>query len=272
MGRRTVVVKLEFTRPHRPAFATRRSNATEMPMRPAPEHSIIFDRVTLSRGAKRVFDRLDLELSERCVGVVGDNGAGKSSLLRLINGLLRPDSGRVIVDGLSSADHQRDLLRKVGFVFQNPDHQIVFPTVLEELACGLRARGASAQEADAKARRVLAEHGCSAWEDAAVHELSDGQKQRLCILAVLALDPDILVLDEPFSSLDLPTRLNLIDMLHALPQRMIVASHDLDLLADLDRLVWLENGTVIGDGKPAAILSAYRERAFAGRRRLQAAQ
>lgn len=241
-------------------------------MRPYPSHSIVFERVTLSRGARRLFAGLDLELTERSVGIIGDNGAGKSSLLRLLNGLLRPESGRVVVDGMASADHPRELLRKVGFVFQNPDHQIVFPTVLEELACGLRARGASAAEANGAARRILLQHGCPDWEHAAVHELSDGQKQRLCILAVLALEPDILVLDEPFSSLDLPTRLQLIDMLHALPQRMVVASHDLDLLADLDRLIWLENGAVAGDGAPGPILSAYRERALAGRRRLQAAQ
>jgi biotin transport system ATP-binding protein len=218
-----------------------------------------------------LFEGLSLRLDERRIGLLGDNGAGKSSLLRLINGLLPPDEGEVRVGGLSTRAARSEILRRVGFVFQNPEHQIVFPTVVEEIAFGIRERGVDPARADARARDILAAEGCAAWSDSAVHELSEGQKQRLCILAVAATEPDVLLLDEPFASLDLPTRLHLTDVLLALPQRLIVASHDLDLLACLDRIVWLDAGSVAADGRPGDVIAAYRD-ACHGRRRVEAAQ
>lgn len=231
-------------------------------MSPTPPISIVFDAVTLNRGGRRVFDGLDLTLTERRIGLLGDNGAGKSSFLRLLNGLLLPDGGAVRVDGLDTRADRAKLPAKVGFVFQNPDHQIVFPTVLEELAFGLRERGASARAAADEARAILQAHGRAEWENVAVHELSEGQKQRLCILAVIAMRPDVIAMDEPFSSLDLPTRLGLADLLSSLPQRAVVASHDLDLLAQMDRVLWLDGGELRADGKPGDILPAYRDNAL----------
>ena len=232
--------------------------------------SIEFESVALRRGERLVFSGLDLALVENRIGVLGDNGAGKSSFLRLINGLLLPDSGRVRVLGRDVREHRRDLPKVVGFVFQNPDHQIIFPTVLEEVSFGLREQGVPAREAEARARDVLAAHGCASWVDAAVHELSEGQKQRLCILAVIAAAPDVLVLDEPFSSLDLPTRLDLMDMLLALPQKLVIASHELEVLAQMDRCLWLGGGGVEMDGAPERVIGAYRARAME-RRQLKAA-
>jgi biotin transport system ATP-binding protein len=227
-------------------------------MTAARTSSIDFDRVTLRRGSRIVFENLTLKLCEPRVGLLGDNGAGKSSFLRLINGLLLPDSGTVWVDGLSTAKSRRELPARVGFVFQNPEHQIVFPTVLEEIAFSFRERGCSRNEANAQARETLQRFGCADWIDAAVHELSEGQKQRLCILAITAIEPDILVMDEPFASLDLPTRLDLMDFLMRLPQRLIVASHDLELLALMDRIIWLAGGAIAGDGAPHDVISAYK--------------
>ena len=227
--------------------------------------TIEFERVALRRGETTVFRELDLVLSERRIGVLGDNGAGKSSFLRLFNGLLLPESGRVRIHGLDVRENRRDLPRRVGFVFQNPDHQIVFPTVLEEMSFGLREQGRKLADAEAQAREVLARYGCAAWVDAAVHELSDGQKQRLCILAVVATAPDVLVLDEPFSSLDLPTRLDLMDMLLALPQTLVVASHELDVLTHMERCLWLGEGCVMMDAAPRDVIDAYRARVMAQR-------
>lgn len=227
--------------------------------------TIEFERVALRRGETTVFRQLDLVLADRRIGVLGDNGAGKSSFLRLFNGLLLPDSGAVRVHGLNVRENRRDLPRHVGFVFQNPDHQIVFPTVLEEMSFGLREHGLRPADAEAKAREVLARYGCAAWVDAAVHELSDGQKQRLCILAVVATAPDVLVLDEPFSSLDLPTRLDLMDMLLGLPQTLVVASHELEVLTHMERCLWLGEGGVVMDGAPRDVIGAYRDRVTARR-------
>lgn len=235
-------------------------------MTPASVYArIVFDHVTFARGTRHLFSDLSVCLSERRIGLLGDNGAGKSTFLRLANGLLAPHSGRVLVDGIDTARDSAATMRKAGFVFQNPDHQIVFPTVLEEVAFGFRARGSSAAQSREQAIRALAQHGCAHWKDAAVHELSDGQRQRLCIVSVVALEPDILVMDEPFSSLDLPTRLGLSNMLARLPQRMLIASHDLDLLADLDRVIWLQDGAIREDGRPADVLPQYKEAAIANR-------
>ncbi|MFN3890088.1 MAG: energy-coupling factor ABC transporter ATP-binding protein [Beijerinckiaceae bacterium] len=230
---------------------------------------IAFEHVRLRRGSRLVFDDLRLEVSERRVGLLGDNGAGKSSLLRLINGLLLPESGVVRVDGLVTSQARRDLPAKVGFVFQNPDHQIVFPTVLEEIAFGFRERGLKRDDANARAREALQQFGCADWVDAAVHELSEGQKQRLCVIAIVALEPDILVMDEPFASLDLPTRLELSDFLMDLPQRLIVASHEMDLLSLMDRVIWLERGEIAGDGSPDRVIAAYRARVMASRKQAE---
>jgi biotin transport system ATP-binding protein len=230
--------------------------------RESVDASIRFDHVTFSRGAERLFSELSVSLSERRIGLVGDNGAGKSTFLRLTNGLMAPQSGRVLVDGINTKVDSSAAMRKVGFVFQNPDHQIVFPTVLEEVAFGFRARGASPASSREQARQALDLHHCAHWETASVDELSEGQRQRLCIISVVALQPDILVMDEPFASLDLPTRLSLMDMLNTLPQRMLIASHDLDLLAGLDRVIWLHKGSIRADGPPVDILRQYKKAAM----------
>ncbi|MFN4089325.1 MAG: energy-coupling factor ABC transporter ATP-binding protein [Alphaproteobacteria bacterium] len=229
--------------------------------------AISFEAVGLDRGGRRIFDGLDLRLSERRIGLVGDNGSGKSTLLRLINGLLLPDAGRVVVGGRETAAHRRTLPAEVGFVFQNPDHQILFPTVGEEVGFGLAESGRDRRAVATEVAALLAAHGCAGWEERAVHELSEGQKQLVCILAVVAPAPRFLLLDEPFSSLDLPTRWSLAARIAALPQRIVMASHDLDLFDGFERVVWLEQGRVRSDGAPGDVLAAYRRHA-----RMRAAQ
>jgi biotin transport system ATP-binding protein len=214
--------------------------------------------VHLVRGARTVFAGLSLGLSGQRIGLVGANGSGKSTLLRLAAGLLMPDSGEVHVLGLDTRQNRRELPGRVGFLFQNPDHQILFPTVGEEVSFGMIEAGMPTPQAKARARELLAEHGCAGWEDRATHALSDGQKQLVCLVAVLASEPSLLLLDEPFSHLDLPTRLDLSARLARLPQRMVMISHDFDLLEMCDRLVWLEDGRVRGDGAPDDVLRDYR--------------
>ncbi len=214
--------------------------------------------VGIRRGTRQVFVRLSLHLNERRIGLIGGNGSGKSSLLRLLNGLLLPDSGHVQV-GPDTTHRARDkVMAGFGFVFQNPDHQIIFPTVAEEIESGLSLRGANRIEAREAARHLLAAHGCADWGARAIAELSEGQKQLICILSALACAPHTLLLDECFASLDLRTRLDLARTLRELPQRQIMASHDLDLLADFDRVIWLDDGHIRGDGAPADIISRYR--------------
>ena len=217
---------------------------------------IALENVTLKRSGKTVFPDLSLELAGRRVGLVGNNGSGKSSLLRLVAGLVTPDSGTVRVMGRSTAVGRPD----TGFLFQNPDHQILFPTVGEEIAFGLVEKGMDHAAAGARARELLAAHGCAGWEKRAVHELSEGQKQLVCLIAVLAAEPDVLLLDEPFSSLDLPTRYDFRDRLAGINQHILMASHDLDLLSDsgFDRIIWLDGGRVRAHAPPDSVIPAYR--------------
>ncbi|MBS7697244.1 MULTISPECIES: ABC transporter ATP-binding protein [unclassified Chelatococcus] len=224
-------------------------------------HRIRFDRVELARGGRKLFDGLDLTISERRVGLIGDNGSGKSSLLRLINGLILPDGGDVWFGGRDTRRHRRELPGEIGFVFQNPDHQIIFPTVGEEVAFAFGNRGLKGRAAEREAACFLAEHGCHGWESRAVHELSGGERQRVAIISVLAARPSLLLLDEPFASLDLPMRMAFRRLIRELPLQIVMASHDLELLADCDRVVWLERGRIVDDGCPDRILPAYHDAA-----------
>lgn len=248
------------------------------PVRPIPSQParapgrVRLSGVEVTRGERTVFSGLSLDLSERRIGLVGDNGSGKSTLLRLLNGLILPDAGTVMVDGLDTRRDRRRLPASVGFVFQNVDHQIIFPSVREELAFGPIQQGMAKAEANAAAERLLARHGCAGWGDRAVADLSEGQKQLVCILSALAAGPRLLLLDEPFSSLDLATRLTFAGRLAALDVRVVMASHDLDLFADFDRVLWIRGGTVAADGPPAEVLALYAQdaRARAGRSLAQA--
>jgi biotin transport system ATP-binding protein len=228
---------------------------------PVAASKIAFEGVEVRRAGRPVLSLPALRLDARRIGVIGDNGSGKSTMLRLINGLLLPSSGRIVVAGLETARHRKELPAHVGFVFQNPDHQLIFPTVGEEIAFGLTERGMTARHARHQALALLEQHGCGGWADRNVNELSGGQKQLVCILAVLATEPSILLMDEPFSSLDLPTRLALSRKIMGLPQQIVMASHDLELLARFDRVIWLDAGRIRQDGSPADVLSAYRKHA-----------
>jgi biotin transport system ATP-binding protein len=222
-----------------------------------PPAGIRLSGVSLERDGVEVFANLSLTLTERRIGLIGNNGSGKSSLLRLFNGLLRPGRGTVLVHGHDPVKQAEAMAEVVGFIFQNPDHQLIFPTVLEELGFGLRNLGYTRQAAKEAALALLARHGKSEWAQRSVHTLSDGQKQLVCILAVLLMQPKVLVLDEPFSALDLPTRQGIMRLLAELPQQVIMVSHELESLQDFDRVVWLDQGRVHQDGAPGEVLSAY---------------
>lgn len=220
--------------------------------------SILLDHVTLTRGGRMVLDVVSLALSERRIGLIGNNGSGKSSLVRLFNGLLSADEGRVVVHGLDAKEKAAELPRKVGFIFQNPDHQIIFPTVAEEVAFSLEQAGRSRREAAREALPALARFGRDHWAERPVHALSEGEKQLLCIIAVLVMEPAVLVLDEPFSSLDLPTRRRLEALIAGLDQQVILIAHEFDAFAGYDRVLWLHEGRVRMDGAPGEVIAAYR--------------
>lgn len=208
-------------------------------------------------GGKRVLSGLSLHLTERRIGILGRNGSGKSTLLRLIAGLIAPTEGRVRVAGLDPARDRKAMLSELGILFQNPDHQILFPTVIEELSFGLIQIGLPRPEAEGRARAFLAAEGRAHWESAPTHRLSQGQRQVLCLMAVLLMAPNTLLLDEPFAGLDLPTQTRLSRHLANLPQRLVTISHDPASVAACDRVIWLEEGRVRQDGPPGPVSAAF---------------
>jgi len=224
---------------------------------------VIFDRVSFSYGERIVIPDLSLALHERRVGLIGSNGSGKSSLLRLIHGLAQPTSGTVTTAGMNTKTDRKKIPSRVGFLFQDPDRQIIFPTVGEEIAFGFEELGWTRQEARREALSWLSRYGKSDWLERGIHDLSEGQKQLVCLISVIALQPSLILLDEPFASLDLRTRLAFAEQLAALPQPLIMASHDLDFLARFDRILWLEGGRIEADGTPEEVLTAYEAAARA---------
>lgn len=208
-------------------------------------------------GGRIVLDGLNLHLTEARIGILGRNGSGKTTLLRLIAGLIAPNSGAVRVDGLDPFADRKAALAALGILFQNPDHQILFPTVEEELAFGLAQQGLPQTEALSRARAVLASEGRAHWAAAAVSTLSQGQRHYLCLLSVLLMQPRTILLDEPLAGLDLPTQARLARRFAALTQRLVTITHDPAVLADADRVLWLEAGRVVADGRPATVLPAY---------------
>lgn len=218
---------------------------------------IVLQEAGVVLGGRRVLSGLNLHLSERRIGILGRNGSGKSTLLRLIAGLIAPGEGTVRVSGLDPARERKAMLAAIGILFQNPDHQILFPTVLEELAFGLMQMGQSKAEAEARVRERLAAEGRAHWEQAATHRLSQGQRQVLCLMAILLMAPETLLLDEPFAGLDLPTQARLVRRFEALPQRLITISHDPAAVATCERVIWLEAGQVRQDGPAAPVIAQF---------------
>jgi biotin transport system ATP-binding protein len=219
----------------------------------------IFNDVGLTLGQRPVLTDLTLSLSEDRIGVIGLNGSGKSTFIRLLNGLRSPDNGSLTLFGAPSEEAELELPRHVGFVFQNPDHQAIFPTVEEEIAFGLTQLGADKDESRTRARAFLAQHGCEELATSPIAELSEGQKQLICILAVLVMEPRLLVLDEPMTSLDALAMRRVYAKLMSLPQKIVMVSHDLSHFEEFDRVLWLEEGRIRMDGPPQQVLAAYRD-------------
>lgn len=220
---------------------------------------IEFEDVGHRYGERVVLSGINLHLSERRVAFVGANGSGKSTLARTINGLVHPTTGRVLVDGLDPSREGRAVRRRVGFIFTNPDSQIVMPTAGEDVAFSLRRSGLSKKERAARAAEILAEYGLGGYADHPAHQLSGGQKQLLALCAMLVLEPEVLVCDEPTTLLDLRNKRRFIELLGRLEQQVVLVTHDLDLLGGFDRVIVLDAGRVVADDEPEPALRHYRK-------------
>lgn len=214
--------------------------------------------VCVTRGDQPVLHHITLQLQHHRVGVVGANGSGKSTLVRLLNGLVPPDSGCIRVNGIDPVQHASAARREVGFVFQNPDHQIVLPIVQDDLAFGLRNQGVPRTEAGRRVTAMLQHLDIERLAHRPCHALSGGEKQLVALAAVLVMQPRILVMDEPTTLLDLRHRRRLGALLARLPQPAMVVSHDLDWLSDFDWILVIDQGRVAYQDVPARALPHYR--------------
>ena len=212
----------------------------------------------VSYGDRAVLTGVDLHLTERRIGVVGANGSGKSTFARLLNGLVPPTTGRVLVDGLDTRADVRAVRRRVGFVFQDPDAQIVHPTVAEDAGYGLENQGVPPAERAERVAEVLDRYGLAGHADHPAHLLSGGQKQLLAIAGVLVMRPARIVFDEPTTLLDLVNARRVARVIEELEQSVVVVTHQLDLLDGFDRVLVVDGGRVAADDAPAPAVAAYR--------------
>jgi biotin transport system ATP-binding protein len=210
-------------------------------------------------GERTVLSGVDLVLHEPRIGVVGANGSGKSTFARTLNGLVLPTSGSVLLDGLDTRTHGREVRRRVGFCFTDPDAQIVMPTVAEDVAFGLRRRGLSKAEVGGRVERALAGFGLLDHADHPAHLLSGGQKQLLALASVLVVEPDVLVMDEPTTLLDLRNAQTTAAVVAGLVQQVVLVTHHLDLLEGFDRVLVFDEGRVVCDDLPADAVRYYRK-------------
>lgn len=208
---------------------------------------------------RTVLQDVTARLPERRIGVVGANGSGKSTFVRLLNGLVLPTEGTVTVDGLDVREDGAEVRRRVGFCFTNPDAQIVMPTVREDVAFSLRRRGLSRREVTHQVTQVLRRFGLADHADHPTHLLSGGQKQLLALAAVLVTEPSVLVLDEPTTLLDLRNARRVAEFLEVLDQQVILVTHHLDLLDGFDRVLVFDEARLVHDGPPDEAVGYYRK-------------
>ena len=218
---------------------------------------IRFDAAGVAFEGRQALQPLSLTLTERRIGVIGLNGSGKTTFARLINGLNKPSEGKVAVNGLDTVTDAKAVLQTVGFIFQNPQNQIILPIVRDDVAFGLKRLGLGKAETEARVKAVLARLGISHLEERRAHELSGGELQLAALAALLVTEPHILILDEPTNQLDLKNRTVVEKTMATLSQSLIVITHDLPLLEGFDRVLVFHGGALIADAAPEEAVAQY---------------
>ena len=221
--------------------------------------TIDFSSVTVTFDETVVLDDINLTLSEQRIGIIGQNGGGKSTLTRLINGLGEPSAGTVTVDGISPSEQGKKVREKVGFVFSDAENQIVMSNVRDDIAFSLRRFKLSKAERTARVDAALERFGLLDFAERSPHTLSGGQEQLLALAAVLVIDPVLIIADEPTTLLDLRNRDRIKREFAQLDQQLIVVTHDLEFLTDFDRVICIDDHKVAADGAPQEVIDFYRD-------------
>lgn len=219
---------------------------------------IKFHDVSVAYEDTTILRDINSSLTENRIGIIGANGGGKSTLVRLINGLGEATRGTVTVDGQDVAQHGADIRRKVGFVFSDAENQIVMPTVRQDIAFSLKRFKLGKEKVNTLVDASLHRFGLQAQADQSPHTLSGGQKQLLALAAVTVLEPQLIIADEPTTLLDLRNRDRIKREFAQLDQQVIVVTHDLEFLDDFDRVLCIDQGRIVADGQPAEVIDFYR--------------
>jgi energy-coupling factor transport system ATP-binding protein len=228
--------------------------------RPGGSFAVSCERVSFSYpgSGRPALSGVSLDLRQgEYVGVVGPNGGGKSTLVRLLNGLLKPDSGRVLVSGRDPATEPFEVRKHLGVLFQNPENGLVAPFVEDDVAFGLENLGVPREEMRERVARAIRTVGLEGFERREPHTLSGGEKQRVALAGLLAAEPEILVLDEPTSMLDSAGRMEILEYLHALQSEKTVlhVTHHLEELTGADRIYVLNGGELVANETPERFFS-----------------
>ena len=203
-----------------------------------------------------VLDNLSFHIRKgETVGLIGANGAGKSTIMKLMLGLLTAQ-GEILVDGMPVTKQNLPPIRqKIGFVLQDSDNQMFMPTVYEDMIFGPRNYGLSREEADARVDRVLRELGLENLKHRHNHKISGGEKRMAAIATILAMEPEMIVMDEPSTALDPVNRRRVISTINSRKETKLIASHDLDMILDTcQRVILLNHGRIVADGEAETIL------------------
>ena len=217
---------------------------------------IEFQNVSFSYGDVPVVENLSFTIQKgETVGLIGANGAGKSTIMKLMLGLLS-GSGEIQVDGLPVCrDNLAEIRKKIGFVLQDSDNQMFMPTVYEDMIFGPRNYGLSKEETEKRVDTVLTQLGLQDLKHRHNHKISGGEKRMAAIATILAMEPEMILMDEPSTALDPVNRRTVINTISRLPQTKLIASHDLDMILDTcQRVILLSHGTIVADGDAETIL------------------
>lgn len=207
---------------------------------------------------RRALDGIDLKVEKgSCIGLVGANGAGKSTFVQLLFGLMEVTAGTLKVAGLDVKKENHVMIReKAGLLFQNPDDMFFTGILWEDIAFGPIRHGMERQEAKALAERILSELGVLHLLDRQPFRLSGGERHMAALAVILAMDPQLIVLDEPTAGLDPKARRRMIEVIGSTQTTRLIVGHDLDMMLDIcDGIIVLENGKTVANGTPQDILT-----------------
>lgn len=220
---------------------------------------IEFRGAAVAYDGEQILAPLTVSLSEQRIGIIGSNGSGKSTSVRLINGLIEPTSGQVLYDGLTPDKRGKNIRKRVGFVFSDAESQIVMPRVSDDVAFSLRRFKLPREEVNRRVAEALERFELTDRAENSPHTLSGGEKQMLALASVLVIEPDTIIADEPTTLLDLRNRRRIVRELMSLDQQLIVVTHDLEMLRGFDRVLVIDDGALAYDGTPDAAIAFYTD-------------